>query len=67
VVDLVTAIGTGAAPSPSFADGLQVQRVLAAVERSAEHDSGWEQVATDQTADPQAGTPPLTQAGVAAV
>jgi hypothetical protein len=37
------------------------------VERSAEHDSGWEQVATDQTADPQAGTPPLTQAGVAAV
>ena len=67
VVDLVTAIGTGAAPSPSFADGLQVQQVLAAVERSAEHDSGWEQVATDQTADPQAGTPPLTQAGVAAV
>ncbi len=67
VVDLVTAIGTGAAPSPSFADGLQVQRVLAAVERSAEHGSGWEQVTGDQTADPQAGTPPLTQAGVAAV
>ena len=67
VVDLVTAIGTGAAPSPSFADGLQVQRVLAAVERSAEHGSGWEQVALDQRADPQAGTPPLTQAGVAAV
>ena len=67
VVDLVTAIGTGAAPSPSFADGFQVQRVLAAVERSAEHGSGWEQVIGDQTADPQAGTPPLTQAGVAAV
>jgi predicted dehydrogenase len=67
VVDLVTAIGTGAAPSPSFADGLQVQQVLAAVERSAEHGSGWEQVALDQRADPQAGTPPLTQAGVAAV
>jgi predicted dehydrogenase len=48
VVDLVTAIGTGAAPSPSFADGLQVQRVLAAVERSAERGSGWEQVAGDQ-------------------
>jgi predicted dehydrogenase len=46
VVDLVTAIGTGQAPSPSFADGLQVQRVMAAVERSAEHQSGWEPVAT---------------------
>src|SRR6478735_11954968 len=67
VVDLVTAIGEGHAPSPSFADGLQVQRVLAAVERSAEHGSGWEQVTGDQTADPQAGTSPLTQAGVAAV
>jgi predicted dehydrogenase len=63
VVDLVTAIGTGAAPSPSFADGLQVQRVLAAVERSAGRGSGWEQVARDQ----QVGTSPLTQAGAAAV
>ena len=34
--DLVHAIASGAAPSPSFADGLQVQRVLAAVEESAE-------------------------------
>ena len=31
VVDLVTAIGAGRDPEPSFADGLQVQRVLAAV------------------------------------
>ena len=67
VVDLVTAIGTGAAPRPSFADGLQVQQVLAAVERSAEHGSGWEQVAGDQSAHPQTGAPSLTQAGVAAV
>jgi predicted dehydrogenase len=36
VVDLVTAIGRGEQPLPSFADGLQVQRVLAAVERSAD-------------------------------
>jgi predicted dehydrogenase len=36
VVDLVTAIGKGEQPLPSFADGLQVQSVLAAVERSAE-------------------------------
>ncbi|MFC8583862.1 Gfo/Idh/MocA family protein [Streptomyces sp. NPDC057217] len=33
--DLVTAIAAGTAPAPSFADGLQVQRVLAAVEESA--------------------------------
>ncbi|MGW0546127.1 Gfo/Idh/MocA family protein [Streptomyces altiplanensis] len=34
--DLVHAIATGTEPRPSFADGLQVQRVLAAVEESAE-------------------------------
>ncbi|MFF5636985.1 Gfo/Idh/MocA family protein [Streptomyces sp. NPDC012825] len=33
--DLVHAVATGTAPAPSFADGLQVQRVLAAVEESA--------------------------------
>lgn len=33
--DLVEAITAGTAPVPSFADGLQVQRVLAAVEESA--------------------------------
>jgi predicted dehydrogenase len=41
VVDLVTAIARGEQPLPSFADGLQVQRVLAAVELSAEHGT-WE-------------------------
>ena len=35
VVDLVTAIAGDTDPSPTFADGLQVQRVLAAVETSA--------------------------------
>lgn len=35
VVDLVTSIADGASPSPSFADGLAVQRVLAAVEASS--------------------------------
>ncbi len=35
VVDLVTAIAEGADPAPSFADGLRVQRVLAAVEASS--------------------------------
>ncbi|MGW2786311.1 Gfo/Idh/MocA family protein [Streptomyces populi] len=33
--DLVTAVAAGTDPVPSFADGLQVQRVLAAVEESA--------------------------------
>lgn len=36
VVDLVTAIAEGTDPHPSFADGLQVQRVLAAVETSSD-------------------------------
>lgn len=37
--DLVHAIATGVQPEPSFADGLQVQRVLAAVEESAAKNS----------------------------
>ncbi|GGO64670.1 Gfo/Idh/MocA family protein [Nonomuraea cavernae] len=35
IKDFLEAIAEGADPSPSFADGLRVQRVLAAVERSA--------------------------------
>lgn len=41
VVDLVNAIATGTQPEPSFADGLQVQRVLDAVERSSNERAGW--------------------------
>ncbi len=41
VRDLVTAIAEGADPEPSFADGLQVQHVLAAVAASAAADSQW--------------------------
>ncbi|WP_133917543.1 Gfo/Idh/MocA family protein [Streptomyces sp. NBC_00582] len=37
--DLVEAIASGTDPLPSFADGLQVQRVLAAVEESAQKNS----------------------------
>lgn len=40
-VDLVGAIAAGRQPQPSFADGLQVQRVLDAVERSSAADSAW--------------------------
>ncbi|WP_055588730.1 Gfo/Idh/MocA family protein [Peterkaempfera griseoplana] len=44
VVDLVQAIAAGVQPSPSFADALQVQRVLAAVEASASDESRWHKV-----------------------
>ncbi|OAH10141.1 Gfo/Idh/MocA family protein [Streptomyces jeddahensis] len=52
--DLVTAIATGVAPEPSFADGLQVQRVLAAVEESAAKNAVYTPVvppATDTDSD----------------
>lgn len=44
VADLVTAIAEGTDPAPSFADGLQVQRVLDAVERSAADRAQWTEV-----------------------
>ena len=43
VVDLVTAIAEGTDPRPTFADGLQVQRVLAAVETSSDTRS-WQEI-----------------------
>jgi predicted dehydrogenase len=44
VVDLVHALAQGTQPEPSFADALQVQRVLAAVEASAANSSQWQKV-----------------------
>lgn len=44
VVDFVTAIADGTQPTPSFADGLNIQRVLDAVERSSHDDSRWTSV-----------------------
>jgi predicted dehydrogenase len=44
VVDLLTAIAKDEDPTPSFADGLQVQRVLDAVERSAAANSTWTEI-----------------------
>jgi predicted dehydrogenase len=41
VADLLTAIGEGTDPEPSFEDGLRVQQVLDAVERSAAEEAGW--------------------------
>ncbi|MEU9351172.1 Gfo/Idh/MocA family oxidoreductase [Streptomyces griseoloalbus] len=43
--DLVHAVAEGRTPEPSFADGLQVQRVLAAVEESAEKNSVYTPIA----------------------
>jgi len=45
VRDLLLAIATGSDPVPSFADGLQVQQVLDAVQRSAAAGSTWTEVA----------------------
>lgn len=47
VKDLVEGIAGGTDPHPTFADGLRVQRVLDAVERSSENDSAWRRVAAD--------------------
>jgi len=41
LVDFLTGIATGTQPEPSFAEGLQVQRVLDAVERSSDDGSAW--------------------------
>ncbi|MEU3147096.1 MULTISPECIES: Gfo/Idh/MocA family protein [unclassified Streptomyces] len=43
--DLVHAVAEGRTPEPSFADGLQVQRVLAAVEESAAKNSVYTPIA----------------------
>ncbi|MGW5636351.1 Gfo/Idh/MocA family protein [Streptomyces sp. NPDC003832] len=43
--DLVHAVAEGRRPVPSFADGLQVQRVLAAVEESAEKNAVYTPIA----------------------
>jgi predicted dehydrogenase len=41
IADFVRDVATGSAPTPSFADGLQVQQVLDAVERSSDADAAW--------------------------
>ncbi|GAB3436914.1 Gfo/Idh/MocA family protein [Actinophytocola sediminis] len=44
VVDFLRAIADGVDPVPSFADGLAVQRALAAVEQSASEGSVWTEI-----------------------
>ena len=44
IADFVRDVGTDRDPSPSFEDGLYVQRVLDAVERSAAQRSSWQEL-----------------------
>jgi predicted dehydrogenase len=44
VRDLIQAIADGRDPEPTFADGLQVQEVLDAVQRSAASGAGWTEI-----------------------
>jgi len=53
VVDLVEALAAGEQPTPSFEDGLVVQKVLDAVERSAAASSVWTDVHQPATAAAQ--------------
>ena len=44
VADLVSMLAAGEQPSPSFTEGLEIQRVLDAVERSAGNRSTWTEI-----------------------
>jgi predicted dehydrogenase len=44
IADFVRDVATDTAPTPSFADGLQVQQVLDAVERSSADNAAWAKV-----------------------
>jgi predicted dehydrogenase len=44
IADFVRDVAAGTAPTPSFVDGLQVQRVLDAVERSSADNAAWTKV-----------------------
>jgi predicted dehydrogenase len=48
VIDLVRAIASGEPARPTFADGLHVQRVLAAIEASSDADSSWQSIPDEQ-------------------
>jgi predicted dehydrogenase len=55
IVDLVRNLANGTDPVPSFEDGLQVQRVLAAVAASAADGSRWQAVADPEPLDDAGG------------
>ena len=51
-VDLLTAIAEGVDPRPTFSDGLQVQRILSAVESSAERSGSWTPIEVGRVSSP---------------
>ena len=51
MVDLITDLAAGRDPTPSFADGLQVQLALDAVARSAANGSGWQDIESVEFAE----------------
>ena len=59
VRDFLLAVSSGTAPSPSFEDGLEVQRILDAVEQSAASNSTLVQLSPAAT--PAAGTAGTTE------
>ncbi|NUR09923.1 MAG: Gfo/Idh/MocA family oxidoreductase [Nocardioidaceae bacterium] len=61
VVDLVHALADGRSPQPSFADGLQVQCVLDAVERSAAEGTWYDVTVPDLHPLADATTAPTTR------
>ena len=52
-VDLVTDIAAGRPPEPSFEDGLHIQRVLDAIDRSAASGGAWTRVEPTEADDQQ--------------
>ena len=58
-VELVEDIAARRAPAPSFADGLAVQRVLAAVEESSANGSSWVAIPVPADAAPASTEPEL--------
>lgn len=49
ISDFVRCIASDTAPAPSFADGLQIQQVLAAVETSAAQQAQWQRIPSLET------------------
>jgi predicted dehydrogenase len=57
IADFARGIAAGVPPEPTFRDGLQVQRVLTAVEESASHQSRWTDVESlESSMSPPAGS-----------
>ncbi|WP_458116544.1 Gfo/Idh/MocA family protein [Arthrobacter sp. D2-10] len=52
IADFARGIATGTRPEPSFADGLQIQQILAAVEASAAQNAAWQSIPSTKHLNP---------------